>query len=303
MMRLPPLNALRAFEAAARHQGFIAAAEELFVTRGAVSRQIKILEEHIGVQLFHRNARGVELTAAGQQLYPVLTEAFAMMLREVDRIAADASELRVICPPTLSLRWLLPQLEQFRAAHPEIKVRLTTSFYGGKGFDPAEFDLGISVQNRRGRLKEIEVLPLFEMHLSPACAPSLLPNLAEGPAALAGQRLLHENPRREDWAAWLQYFGVKEADPASGETFPNLDMATRAAVMGAGVVMADLFLCREELARGDLVLPFPEMTCGTPDGAYALIGEQQKWNDPKVAAFRNWLLNSPGMIGASARPE
>ncbi|NVK13029.1 MAG: LysR family transcriptional regulator [Rhodobacteraceae bacterium] len=302
-MRLPPLNSLRAFEAAARHQGFIAAAEELFVTRGAISRQVKILEDHIGVQLFHRNARGVALTEAGRRLYPVLTEAFAKMLHEVERIAADASELRVICPPTLSLRWLLPQLEQFRIAHPEIKVRLTTSFYGGKGFDPAEFDLGISVQNRRGRPKEIEVLPLFDMQLSPACAPALLPALADGPAALAGQRLLHENPRREDWAAWVQHFGVKEVDTAGGETFPNLDMATRAAVMGAGVVMADLLLCREELARGDLVLPFPDMTCGTPDGAYALIGDRQKWHDPKVAAFREWLLNNPGMAALPALPQ
>lgn len=303
MMRLPPLNALRAFEAAARHEGFIAAADELFVTRGAISRQVKILEDHIGVQLFHRNARGVELTAAGQRLYPVLTGAFAMMQREVEQIAADASELRVICPPTLSIRWLLPQLEQFRAAHPEIKLQLTTDFYSSKGFRGAEYDLGISVENRVGRPPDIEVLPLFEMVLAPACAPSLLPALADGPAALAGQRLLHESPRRFDWATWVQHFGVEQVDPASGEAFPNLDMATRAAVIGAGVVMADLVLCHEELARGDLVLPFPEMTCGTPDGAYALIGERQKWNDPKVAAFRDWLLSGPCMAAVSALPE
>ncbi|WP_259973339.1 LysR substrate-binding domain-containing protein [Leisingera aquaemixtae] len=303
MMRLPPLNALRAFEAAARHEGFIAAADELFVTRGAISRQVKILEDHIGVQLFHRNARGVELTAAGQRLYPVLTGAFAMMQREVERIAADAAELRVICPPTLSIRWLLPQLEQFRAAHPEIKLQLTTDFYSSKGFRGAEYDLGISVENRAGRPPDIEVLPLFEMVLAPACAPSLLPALEAGPEALAGQRLLHESPRRFDWPTWVQHFGVEQVDPASGEAFPNLDMATRAAVMGAGVVMADLVLCHEELARSDLVLPFPEMTCGTPDGAYALIGERQKWHDPKVAAFRDWLLSGPCMAALSALPE
>ncbi|QDI78033.1 MULTISPECIES: LysR substrate-binding domain-containing protein [Leisingera] len=302
-MRLPPLNALRAFEAAARHEGFIAAADELFVTRGAISRQVKILEDHIGVQLFHRNARGVELTAAGQRLYPVLTGAFAMMQREVERIAADAAELRVICPPTLSIRWLLPQLEQFRAAHPEIKLQLTTDFYSSKGFRAAEYDLGISVENRAGRPPDIEVLPLFEMVLAPACAPSLLPALEAGPEALAGQRLLHESPRRFDWPTWVQHFGVEQVDPASGEAFPNLDMATRAAVMGAGVVMADLVLCQEELARGDLVLPFPEMTCGTPDGAYALIGERLKWHDPKVAAFRDWLLSGPCMAALSALPE
>ena len=181
VMRLPPLNALRAFEAAARHEGFIAAAAELFVTRGAISRQVKILEDHLGVQLFHRHTRGVALTTAGRRLYPVLTQAFAMMMQEVEQIAADAAELRVICPPTLSIRWLLPRLEQFRAAHPEIKLRLTTDFYSNKGFEASEYDLGISLQNRPGRPEDIEVLPLFEMILAPACAPSLLPELAGGP--------------------------------------------------------------------------------------------------------------------------
>ncbi|OED48724.1 LysR substrate-binding domain-containing protein [Leisingera sp. S232] len=301
-MRLPPLNALRAFEAAARHQGYIAAADELFVTRGAISRQIKILEAHMGVQLFHRHARGVALTAAGQRLLPVLTEAFAMMQHEVDRIAADASELRVICPPTLSLRWLLPRVEEFRAAHPEITLRLATDFYGSKGFERAEYDLGISLEKIPGRPADIEVMPLFDMILAPACAPSLLPQLAEGPGALAGLRLLHETPRREDWATWVQHFGVEDVDPASGEAFPNLDMATRAAVLGTGVVMADLVLCRDELERGELVLPFPDMTCGTPAGSYAVIGERQKWHTPKVAAFRDWILDSSAMAAAAMPP-
>ncbi|MCG7624945.1 LysR substrate-binding domain-containing protein [Epibacterium sp. Ofav1-8] len=303
-MRLPPLNALRAFEAAARHQGFIQAAEELFVTRGAISRQVKILEDHLGVGLFHRHARGVELTTAGRRLHPVLTEAFQMMQRQVEQIASDASELRVICPPTLSIRWLLPQLETFRAAHPEIKLRLTTDFYSTKGFEAAEYDLGISLQNRPGRSASLQVLPLFEMVLSPACAPALLPDLAaKGPPALAQQRLLHESPRRSDWPTWVQHFGVAQVDATAGEVFPNLDMATRAAVIGAGVVMADLVLCAEELARGDLVLPFPEMTCGTPDGAYALVGEAEKWHDPKVVAFRDWLMAGPCAAALSALPQ
>lgn len=301
-MRLPPLNALRAFEAAARHQGYIAAAEELFVTRGAISRQIKLLEEHMGVPLFLRHARGVELTAAGARLQPVLQEAFAMIQREAAQIAADASDLRVICPPTLSLRWLLPQLELFRAAHPEITLRLATDFYGSKGFERAEYDLGISLEHISGRPADIEVMPLFDMVLSPACAPSLLPALAEGPSRLAGLRLLHETPRRQDWATWLKHFNVADVDPTGGEVFPNLDMATRAAVLGAGVVMADLVLCREELARGDLVLPFPEMTCNTPQGGYALIGERQKWNDPKVAAFRDWLQDNSTLAKAVVDP-
>ncbi len=293
-MRLPPLNALRAFEAAARHQGFILAAEELCVTRGAISRQVKLLEDHLGVALFHRHVRGVALTTAGRQLQPVLSEAFQMMMRQVEQIAADAAELRVICPPTLSIRWLLPQLEAFRAAYPEISLRLTTDFYSNSGFAAADFDLGISLQNSRlARAETITVLPLFDMRLAPACAPALLPRLEAGPEALAQLRLLHESPRQSDWATWARHFGLRQLDVTRGEIFPNLDMATRAAVMGAGVVMADLVLCAEELARGDLVLPFPQMSCGTPEGAYALIGEAEKWHDPKVAAFRDWLLAGP----------
>ena len=118
MRQMPPLNALRAFEAAARHGGFIGASEELNVTRGAISRHVRLLEDHLGVQLFVRLAQGVRLTAAGRQLQPVLTEAFAMIVREADRISSDAAELRIICPPGTSIRWLLPRLEDFRSVTP-----------------------------------------------------------------------------------------------------------------------------------------------------------------------------------------
>nr|WP_276316980.1 LysR substrate-binding domain-containing protein [Nioella ostreopsis] len=142
-----------------------------------------------------------------------------------------------------------------------------------------------------GRSPDIQIQPVFPMRLSPACAPALLedaPPLVT-PADLGRFTLLHESAAREDWRIWVQHFGIDGLDPGQGEAFPNLDMAAKAAVMGAGVVMADLFLCREELERGALVLPFPHMACGTPHGRYALIGAADRWNAPGVKTFRDWI--------------
>jgi LysR family glycine cleavage system transcriptional activator len=301
-MKLPPLNALRAFEAAARHQGYIAAAEELCVTRGAISRHVKLLEDHLDVQLFHRGHKGVSLTEAGRSLLPVVSDAFGAIARQADQISARSSELNVICPPALSIRWLFPLLTRFREAHPDIHVRLTTDFYGQSGFDATRYDLGISLEHRPGRSPDIEVQPIFPMILSPACSPALLetgPRL-RSPEDLAAHTLLHESPAREDWQTWARHFRVDGLDPMRGEAFPNLDMAARAAVMGAGVIMADVVLCREEFASGALVLPFPELKCDTPSGRYAMIGSRRKWNNSAVAAFRAWIddnsATGPGLV-------
>ena len=299
-MRPPPPNALRAFEAAARHGGFIAAAEELHVTRGAVSRHVKLLETHLGVALFHRRAQGVRLTLAGQRLSAVLTEAFGTIQREVERIAADATVLRVICPPATSIRWLIPRLDDFRRRHPEIRVRMTTDFHADGGFDPSENDIGFSVADWPNRARNIKSVTLFPVLLTPACAPRLLetgPPL-DHPAALAHYPLLHETPDHIDWTDWLAAFDVDGVDPESGDDFPNLDMATKAAVMGAGVVMADLALCREELASGALVAPFPHMVCPSPLGGICLLASREKWEEPKVRAFRTWAAEVAGREAA-----
>lgn len=291
-MRLPPLNALRAFEAAARHGGYIGAADELCVTRGAISRQVKLLEEHLGTALFHRQAKGVALTDAGARLLPVLTEAFGRIGVQAARIAEGAGDLRVICPPATSIRWLLPRLDGFRRAHPDIRVRLTTDFHGGGGFDATEFDIGFSVEHWPNRAPGLQVQALFPVLLTPACAPGLLERAGplKTPGDLARLTLLHETPAHADWTDWVRTFGVDGVDPAAGLEFPNLDMAVKAAVMGAGVVMADLVLCRDELAAGALVAPFPEMTCASPLGAICLLGPRDRWEDPRVAAFRGWAM-------------
>ncbi|RYH09775.1 LysR substrate-binding domain-containing protein [Tropicimonas sp. IMCC6043] len=292
-MKLPSLNALRAFEAAARHQGFVGAAEELHVTRGAISRQVKLLEEQVGAPLFRRTGQGVRLTEAGQRLLPVLTECFERIARETGRISAEQAGLRIICPPATSIRWLIPRLDRFRRAHPEIDIRLTTDFHRGGGFDTQEYDIGFSCEIWPNRPDGIEVLPLFPVLLTPACAPSRLESgpALERPEDLRHHPLLHETPSHADWADWIRTFKVTGLDPASGQDFPNLDMATKAAVMGAGVVMADLVLTRDELEAGMLVTPFPEMTCESTFGTICLLGPGEKWHDPKVRLFRDWVIH------------
>lgn len=294
MPKLPPLNALRAFEAAARHNGYVAASNELHVTRGAISRHIKLLEDHLGTQLFRRHAKGVELTSAGRDLLPVISEAFAMITREAERISAAPSDLRIICPPATSIRWLLPRLDAFRRAHPDIRMHVTTDFYGEMGLNNTEFDIGFSVVNYRAHRKNITVEPLFPVLLTPACAPGYVTAMGgfATPSELTKATLLHETPRRLDWADWLDRFGVTEVGTSQGDEFPNLDMATKAAIMGAGVVMADLVLCQDELASGTLVRLFPELVCVSRYGDVCLLGSSTRWDDPQVKLFRNWAMQA-----------
>jgi LysR family glycine cleavage system transcriptional activator len=290
---LPSLNALKAFEAAARHNGYIAAADELCVTRGAVSRHVKLLEDQLGVPLFVRHAKGVELTPAGAKLLPILSDAFEHIGQGLDRVMSPSNELRVICTPSISIRWLIPKLDRFRKCHPEIEVRLSTGFYGARGFNPRENDIGFSVMVWPGRSPEVDAVPLFPMRQTPACAPRVLSGSAPlaKPADLAQHRLLHESDLREDWPFWATQFDQTGLDPKSGDAFPSLDMATKAAVMGSGVVMVDLVLCRQELVSGTLVTPFPTMIAEGQHGDYCLLIDKTRRDDPKVAAFVDWACS------------
>lgn len=298
-MRLPPLNSLRAFEAAARHGGFTGAADELCVTRGAISRHVKLLEERLGVTLFKRLPRGIELTESGHRLQPVLTDAFESIAQRAGQIAADNRDLRIICPPTISIRWLIPRLDEFRASFPDIKTRLTTTFYEWDDFLSGDFDIGFGCYPPNKQPDEVEVLPLFPMVITPACAPALLNSSIplDKPEDLARFTLLHESPEHHDWTAWLTTFDVQDVDPQSGEELPNLDMAVKAAVLGKGVVMGDLVLTRDEFESGQLIAPFETMKCSTDWGDFALLGSTTSWEDPKVDAFKRWITG-PASVDA-----
>ncbi len=296
-MKLPPLNALRAFEAAARHNGFVGASEELNVTRGAISRHVKLLEDHLGTQLFRRHPKGVDLTDSGRQLLPVVSEAFGQIAQVSDRLSSSSSDLRIICPPATSIRWLIPRLDDFRQKHPDIRVRLTTDFYGEIGLDSAEFDVGFSVMDYHPSRKGMKLAPLFPVLLTPICAPGYLEQVGTltRPDDLARVTLLHETPKRADWSDWFQAFGGEGVSARDGDDFPNLDMAVKAALMGAGVAMGDAVLCHDELASGALVRVFPELVCPSAYGDICLIGSEDRWDDPKTRAFRDWAVGMAGI--------
>ena len=287
-MRLPSLNALRAFEAAARHQSFARAAAELHVTEGAVSRHVKLLEEEVGLPLFIRRPRKVELTEHGRKLLPVLSKAFKTIASGFADVAAEAPKLKLLSQPSFSIRWLIPRLDDFRESHPAIPVNITTGIYEwpdaiGGGYDLA---FGCGPDCPEGW----EAMMVVPATMTPVCSPRLLKGRSIAtPAYLAQFNLLHPPPNRSDWKIWIAEFAVDEVDAMSGETFPVLDMAIQAAVLGQGIAMGDLTLLAQELASGKLVCPLPDLALRRDAENYYVYGPSARWNRPRVAAFRQWL--------------
>ena len=287
-MRLPSLNALKAFEAAARHQSFARAAAELHVTQGAISRHVKLLEEEVGLPLFIRRPRKVELTEHGRKLLPVLSKAFKTIASGFADVAAEAPKLKLLSQPSFSIRWLIPRLDRFRQDHPAIPVNITTGIYEwpdaiGGGYDLA---FGCGPECPEGW----EAMLVVPATMTPVCSPRLLKNKTIAtPADLAGFNLLHTSPDRRDWRIWLSEFSVDDVDPMSGETFPVLDMAIQAAVLGQGIAMGDLTLLSDEIGGGKLVCPLSDLALRRDTEDYYVYGPSARWNKPRVLAFREWL--------------
>jgi LysR family transcriptional regulator, glycine cleavage system transcriptional activator len=287
-MRLPSLNALRAFEAAARHQSFARAAAELHVSEGAISRHVKLLEEELGLPLFIRRARQVELTEHGRKFLPVLNKAFKAIAAGFADVAAEAPKLRLISQPSFSIRWLIPRLDLFRQNHPAIQVNVTTGIYGwpeaiGGGYDLA---FGCGPQCPEGW----EAMLVVPASMTPVCSPRLIEGRSiKAPADLGRFNLLHTTPDRHDWRVWLEEFAAGDVDPMSGETFPLLDTAIQAAVMGQGIAMGDLTLLTDELKTGKLVCPLPDLVLRRDADNYYVYGPSTKWSKPRVLAFRQWI--------------
>ena len=287
-MRLPSLNALRAFEAAARHQSFARAAAELHVTEGAVSRHVKLLEEELGLPLFIRRPRQVELTEHGRKLLPTLSRAFKTIAQGCADVAAEAPKLKLLSQPSFSIRWLIPRLDRFRTDHPGIVVNVTTGLYEwpeaiGGGYDLV-FGCGPDCPDG---FAAMFVVPAT---MTPVCSPRLLKDRAvAAPTHLAGFNLLHTTPDRRDWRIWLEEFQVSDVDAMTGETFPVLDMAIQAAVLGQGIAMGELTLLDDEMANGELICPLPDLVLRRPSEDYYVYGPKASWDKPRVLAFRKWL--------------
>lgn len=300
MRRLPNLNALRAFEAAGRHLSFTKAAAELNVTQGAISHQVASLEAQLGMALFRRLNRRLELTEAGVAFLPELTKAFDHIARGVAELSRKEASgaLKVSVMPSFAARWLLPRLSRFRALAPDIDV-MVLSTDALADFAGDEIDLGIRFGF--GSYPGLKVTRLMGDSLLPVCAPALLEKLPElrSPEALSRTQLLHddageEGPAQIGWRGWLKQAGVASIDASRGAFFSDSSMVVIAALAGEGVALARLSLCLDELVAGRLVQPFGPIL---PHGrSYYIATTQEKARWPKVASFTDWLIEEAAAL-------
>lgn len=290
--RLPPLNALRAFEAAARHLNFSRAADELSVTPGAVSQQIQNLEDYVGVALFKRTPKGLLLTDPAQIALPALREAFDRLAEAASMLTAavDGRRLTVTVPPSFASKWLLPRLGAFEALHPDVDVWVSA---GMELTDFTSGEIDLAIRYGAGRYPGLEVIRLMQETVIPVASPELLvSHPLENLGDLANAILLHDgSPDADescpDWTMWLAARGVKGVDGARGPRFNQSSLVIEAAVGGRGVALAKRALAQADLDAGRLVAPFQIATA--VDFAYYLVHPKTKGRLPQVKAFITWI--------------
>jgi LysR family glycine cleavage system transcriptional activator len=294
-LRLPPLNALRAFEAAARHSSFTRAAGELCVTPGAVSRHVRKLEQSLGASLFNRGAGQVELTAEGIVYLAQIRTAFEQISEATAAARSHGANerlLRIHVPPTCAARWLVPRLVHFHADHPDISIQLTTSH------DPVDFardDVDAAIQYGPGVPSSLEGQALFPEVLLPVCSPRLAGRAprVRAPHDLVGHVLLHSIRRPNDWPDWLSAAGVRGPSPDRTLAFENSTLTYEGAVEGLGVAVAQLAFVHDEIERGRLVAPIDVRLRSA--AAYCLVFPAHKRAMRKVRAFAGWACREASM--------
>ncbi len=293
---LPPLNALRAFEAAARHLSFTLAAEELHVTQAAVSHQVKGLEDHLGVALFRRLPRRLYLTEEGQALLPELTAGFDRLAQAVTRVGrqGQAGPLAVTLLTTFALGWLVPRLPRFQLKHPEIDVQLNTS---ARIVDFAREEVDCGVRHGLGNWPGVSMLRVMDSYLTPLCPPELAGRLRRY-EDLAHVPVVHALGPTDEWASWLRAVGLPDLPLARGPAFDSTMIAVQAAMRGPAVAIGDPRFYPTELESGRLVQPFE---CVIPEEkAWWFVCLPAMEGRPKIRAFRDWLIEEAAQ---TAPPE
>jgi LysR family glycine cleavage system transcriptional activator len=288
-----PLTALRAFEAAARCSSFQAAAAQLFVTPAAVSHQVKRLEAYLGVELFQRGHRSVELTTEGATLAASLSELFGQLDLALDRVTAPtAAHLRVSTLESFAAKWLAPRLHRFHHDCPDLKVRVET---GNEQADFVRGGIDIAIRYGPGDYPGVHVEPLMDAPVFPVCAPALmadeLPTLVT-PDDLRHHTLLHDEsaagrPGVPDWSAWLQSAGASNVDATRGPVFSSIYLAQEAAIAGHGVALGVAPLVAEDLQRGRLIKPFNHSLANAY--AFWIVRRHGTDNQQAIDAFCRWL--------------
>jgi LysR family glycine cleavage system transcriptional activator len=287
MRRLPPLAALRAFEAAARHLSLKRAAAELAVTPTAISHQIRLLEDQIGLKLFERRPRLLLLTPEGQRLYPVLRDGFDAFAKAIASLNTRRSRTVVTLSATRAFtsRWLVPRTTSFAAAHPRMDLRLHAAD------EPVDFRgaaVDVAIRYGRGSFPGLKAEELFRDEFAPVASPHL--GLRE-PSDLRRQTLIHFEWYRTDretpiWPRWLARAGMRDFKPRAELTFTDESHAIQAAIAGQGVALLDLMLIADELASGALVQPFGPVL---PGYRCFLVYPEAATESERIAAVRSWL--------------
>ncbi|HEX6959991.1 MAG TPA: transcriptional regulator GcvA [Ferrovibrio sp.] len=298
---LPPLNALRVFEAAARHLSFTKAAAELNVTQAAVSHQVKLLEDVLGAPLFRRFNRRLVLTEAGQAYWPDLRNAFDQIdlaTRRLNR-RSGPQQLRISTLQSFAAKFLVPRIPRFQARHPKIELMISTS---PLQVDFARDDFDLAIRLGGGRYPGLYVEHLMDDYAFPVCAPQLLAGRhpLRRPQDLKFHTLLHDTAvlpeeKAPTWENWLQQAGVPDIDTMRGSGYSDTSMAIQAAVAGQGVAMGRRALVIEELAAGHLVQPFGPVVKNR--FSYYLVCPKANAQGRLVAAFRDWLVEEIAQAG------
>ena len=297
--RLPTLNGLQAFEAAARHMSFAAAAEELNLTPSAVSYQVRSLEDRLGVDLFARLNRAIALTEAGEALYPDVREAFARMRIAVDRLSADtpANVLVVSTGPSFAAKWLSPRLFGFMDAHPEIEVRISASL---KLVDFNRDGIDVGIRFGPGNYPGLEQYHLMGDEVTVLASPGFLAaHPLQNPKDVVGQQLIIDESmaftkQAPTWTDWFAHAGVGDAGEVRGLRFNHADHAIDAAARDVGIALARTSLAQSDLAKGLLVEPFPHLRLQTSLAFYLVMPPTARLK-PKVAAFMRWIHDELGL--------
>ncbi|HEX3954856.1 MAG TPA: transcriptional regulator GcvA [Stellaceae bacterium] len=286
--RLPPLNALRAFEAAARNGSFLLAADELGLTAGAISYQIKSLEAQLGISLFRRLSRGVALTEAGGVYHAHVRDAFDRLGAATDALLGrhKSHAIRITALPAFAEKWLVPRLLGFHERHPDIELSLSADAEL-VDFVTGDFDIGLRYSD--GRHPALHVSKLMSETLFPVCSPAFAAERAlHHPADLAAHTLVYDTHWRDDWALWFEAAGLRGIDVTAGPAFTLYSMALEAAMKGLGIAMGHSALVADDLAAKRLVAPF-ELRIEAPR-AYYVVSPNWTAANEAVAAFKTWLM-------------
>jgi LysR family glycine cleavage system transcriptional activator len=293
--RLPPLNALKAFESAGRNQSFAKAAAELYVTPGAISRHIHALENYLGCPLFERFHREVRLTPEAAVYLETIIDMFRQVERATYRLTDSRKQrlLHIHAAITYTLRWLLPRLSSFHTTYPRNEIRLSATLPTSSEMCAAPTDVTIRIHTEATAAATAPALlahRLVDIELIPVCTAAYRERhrLGGSPRTLLGTTLLHSSARPNDWGTWLEATGTTGIDPRSGIDFESSSLAYQGAVEGIGVAVAMRAFVEADLAAGKLVTPFE---FGFQDGsAFYLMYSKAAAGLPQVQDFRDWIL-------------